>query len=49
VLPGSDVASPPTQQKSTTIWRKLAAISNFSKIPLLFRCFWSFRIDLLLK
>jgi hypothetical protein len=46
VLPGHDVASPPTQQKSTAIWRKFAAISNFSKIPLIFRYFWSFRIDL---
>jgi hypothetical protein len=49
VLPGPDVAFPPTQQKSTAIWRKFAAISNFSKIPLLFRYFWSFRIDLQLK
>jgi hypothetical protein len=31
VLPGPDVASPPTQQKSTAIWRKFAAISNFLK------------------
>jgi hypothetical protein len=29
VLPG-----PPTQQKSTANWRKFAAISNSSKIPL---------------
>jgi hypothetical protein len=49
VLPGPDVASPPTQQKSTAIWRKFDAISNFSKIPLLFRYFWSFRIDLPIK
>jgi hypothetical protein len=35
-----------TQQKSTAIWRKFAAISNFSKIPLLYRYFWSFGIDL---
>jgi hypothetical protein len=49
VLPGPDVASLPTQQKSRAIWRKFAAISNFSKISLLFRYFWSFRIDLKLK
>jgi hypothetical protein len=49
VLPGPDAASPPTQQKSTAIWRKFAAISNFSKIPLIFRYFWSFRINLQLK
>jgi hypothetical protein len=49
VLPGLDVASPPTQQKSTTIWQKFAAIANFSRIPLLFRYFWSCCIDLQLK
>jgi hypothetical protein len=49
VLPGPDVASPPTQQKSTAIWRKFAATSNFPKIPLLFRYFWSFPTDLQLK
>jgi hypothetical protein len=37
VLPGPEAASPPAiQQKYTAIWRKLTAISNFSKIPLLF-------------
>jgi hypothetical protein len=49
VLPGPDAASPSTRPKSTAIWRKFAAISNFSKIPLIFRYFWSFRIDLQLK
>jgi hypothetical protein len=44
VLPGLEAASPPIEQKSTAIWRKLTAISNFSKIPLLFRYFWSFCI-----
>jgi hypothetical protein len=43
VLPGLEAAFPPIEQKPTTIWRKLTAISNFSKIPLLFRYFWSFR------
>jgi hypothetical protein len=42
VLPGAVVASPPTQQKSTAIWQKFAAISNCSKIPLLFRFFGLF-------
>jgi hypothetical protein len=42
VLPGVEAAFPPIQQKYTAIWRKLTAISNFSKIPLLFRYFWSF-------
>jgi hypothetical protein len=42
VLPGLEAAFPPIKQKSTAIWRKLTAISNFSKIPLLFRYFWSF-------
>jgi hypothetical protein len=45
VLPGPEAASPPIQQKSAAIWRKLTAISKFSKIPLLFRYFWPFRID----
>jgi hypothetical protein len=49
VLPGPEVASPPIQQISTAIWRKLTAISNFSKIPLLFRYFWSYRLDGQLK
>jgi hypothetical protein len=43
VLPGLEAAFPPIEQKSTAIWRKLTAISNFSEIPLLFRYFWSFR------
>jgi hypothetical protein len=30
--------------KSTAFWRKLTAISNFSKILLLFCYFWSFRV-----
>jgi hypothetical protein len=37
VLPGLEVAFPPMEQKSTAIWRKLTAILNLSKIPLL--CF----------
>jgi hypothetical protein len=45
VFSGPEAASPPIQQKFTTIWRKLAAISNISKIPLLFSYFWSFHID----
>jgi hypothetical protein len=43
VLPDLEVAFPPMEQKSTAIWRKLTAISNLSKIPLLFRYYWSFR------
>jgi hypothetical protein len=49
VLPGPEAAPPPIQQKSTAIWQKLTAISNFSKIPLLFRYFWSFPKDVQLK
>jgi hypothetical protein len=45
VLPGPESSSPPIQQIFTAIWRKLNAISNFSKIPLLSRYFWPFRID----
>jgi hypothetical protein len=45
VLPGLEAAFPPIEQKSITIWRKITVISIFSKIPLLFRYFWSFRID----
>jgi hypothetical protein len=41
VLPGLE-AAPLIEQKTTAIWRKHAAISNFSKIPLLFRYFLSF-------
>jgi hypothetical protein len=37
VLPDPEAASPLIEQKITAIWRKHAAISNFSKIPLLFR------------
>jgi hypothetical protein len=44
VLPGLEAASPPIEQKSTAIWQKITAISNFSKISTLFRYFWSFRI-----
>jgi hypothetical protein len=44
VLPGLEAASPPIEQKSTAIWLKLTSISNFYKIPLLFRYFWSFHI-----
>jgi hypothetical protein len=47
VLPGLEAAFLPIEhtQKPTAIWRKLAAISNFSKIPttLLFCYVWSFR------
>jgi hypothetical protein len=42
VWPGLEAATPPIEEKSAAIWRKLTAISNFSKIPLLFRYFWSF-------
>jgi hypothetical protein len=42
VLPGLEGAFPPIEQKSTAIWRKLTAISNFSEIPLLFRFFGLF-------
>jgi hypothetical protein len=35
VLPGPEAGSPPIQQQSTAVWRKLTAISHFSKIPLL--------------
>jgi hypothetical protein len=31
VLPGLQAAFPPIEQKSTAIWRKLTAISNFRK------------------
>jgi hypothetical protein len=44
VLPGLQAASPPLEEKSTAIWRKFTAILSFSKIPLLFRYFWSFHI-----
>jgi hypothetical protein len=49
VLPGLEAAFPPIDQKSTAIWRKFTAISNFSEIPLLFRYFWSFRKGYQLK
>jgi hypothetical protein len=49
MLPDPEAASPPIQPKFTAIWRKLAAISNFSKILLLFRYFWSFSMDLQLE
>jgi hypothetical protein len=42
VLPGPEAASPLIEQKNTAIWRKHTAISNLSKIPLLFRYFLSF-------
>jgi hypothetical protein len=42
VLPGLEAAIPAIEQKSIAIWRKTTAISNFYKIPLLFRYFWSF-------
>jgi hypothetical protein len=42
-------SSPPIEHESTAIWRKITAISNFSKIPLLFRYFWSIRIGKHLK
>jgi hypothetical protein len=42
VLPGLEAAFPQIEQKSAAICRKLTAITNFSKIPLLFRYFWSF-------
>jgi hypothetical protein len=46
VLPGPDVASQPTQQKSTAIWRKFAAISNFYNIPLLLVLSYRFAIKI---
>jgi hypothetical protein len=49
VLPGPDVASPPTQQKSTAIWRKFAAISNFSKIQHTFPLFLVFSYRFAIK
>jgi hypothetical protein len=49
VLPVREAASSPTEQKSTAIWPKPTANSNFYKIPLLFRYFWSFRIVYHLK
>jgi hypothetical protein len=42
VLPGIEVAFPLMEQKSTANLQKITAISNLSKIPLLFRYFWSF-------
>jgi hypothetical protein len=39
VLPGPVSAFALSEQKTTAIWRKHAAISNFSTIPLLFRYF----------
>jgi hypothetical protein len=42
VLPGPEAASPQIEQKTTAIWQKYTAISNLSKIPLLFRYFLSF-------
>jgi hypothetical protein len=39
VLPGLEATPPPIEQKSTAIWQKLTAISNFYKIPLFFRYF----------
>jgi hypothetical protein len=41
VLPGPEEALPPIEQKFT-IWRKHSSISNFLKIPLLFRNFLVF-------
>jgi hypothetical protein len=37
VLPGPEEALPPVEPKFTAIWRKYSAISEFFKIPLLFR------------
>jgi hypothetical protein len=42
VLPGPEKAFPPFEQKSSVIWRKHTVISNFSKIPLIFRYVWPF-------
>jgi hypothetical protein len=44
VLPGLQAAFPPLEEKSTAIWQKFTAISNFSKIPLLLRYSCSFHI-----
>jgi hypothetical protein len=38
--PGLQAASLPIEEKFTAVWRKHTAISNFSKIPLLFRYFF---------
>jgi hypothetical protein len=42
VLPGPEAASSLIEQKTTAICRKYTAISNLSKIPLLFCYFWVF-------
>jgi hypothetical protein len=40
--PEEEEALPPVEPKFTAIWRKYSAISDFLKIPLLFRYFLVF-------